>query len=197
MSNHTFFAVQVAYREYPKDETRKRLHDLVVAGQTEQSLPEKRAFWKQVVALVNEHADSFEYATWEFIRGTKAEPEFETWSSEIEGGLATETEELGSAPDEAHRLSAAVGDARFVFVTTIFLVDGDSNTDTLLGERCDVAEADYWKHATLLRLLASIPLMNFANVRADAVYIAPGSRRDGISELELREGWSHLRPVER
>jgi hypothetical protein len=197
MPSFTFFGIQLAYRRYAGDSSRGRLHQIIAGSQEDQTLPDKRAFWKNVVALVKDNVPHFEYGYWDFIRTSKAEGEFETWSSEIEAGLATESEEVGAAPDEVHRLGHTIGDARFVVVSLLFLVDGGTNTDQTLGDRSDLAESDYFKVATFTRLLDSIPLMNFVNVRADAVYVAPGSDKDGISELELREGWSHLKPLER
>ena len=195
MPSFTFFGVQIAYRQYRDDTSRGRLHKILSASQHHQSLNDKRAFWKSVVSLVKGNAPHFEYGTWDLIRGGKAEVEFETWSSEIEAGLATEPDEVGAAPDEVHRLGQTIGDARFVIVSMLFLVDEDTNADQTLGDRCDLPEDDYFKHATFGKLLDTIPLLNFANVRADAVYIAPGSETDGISALELREGWPHLKAL--
>jgi len=197
MASFTFFGIQIAYRRYRDDDSRGRLHHIIAGADEDQTLPDKRAFWKNVVALVKGNLPHFEYGFWDFIRGAKAEGEFETWSSEIEAGLATETEEVGATADEVHRLGGTIGDARFVIVSLLFLVDGGTNTDQTLGERCDVADADFFQRATFVRLLDSITLMNFVNVRADAVYVAPGSDKDGVSELELREGWPHLKPLER
>jgi len=197
MSNDTFFGVQIAFRRYRDDASRARLHDIITRSLADQGLPEKRAFWKNVVALLKGNAPHFEYGYWDFIRGEAAEGEFESWSSEIEAGLATESEEVGAGPDEVHRLANAIGDPRFVIVSALFLIDGGTNTERTLGERCDLPEASYFKQTTFARLADSIPLMNFANVRADAVYVAPGSEKDGITELELREGWPHLKPLER
>ena len=196
MSSYTFFGVQVAFQQYRNDTSRSRLHDIIAAGTHEQSLPEKRAFWKKVLAVVSENAPHFRYGYWDFIRGGKADAEFETWSSEIEGGLATESEEMGAAVDEVHRLSAEIGSPRLVIVSALFLIDANSNADQTLGERCDLPEADYFKIGTFDRLLKSIPLLNFANVRADAVYVVPGNARDGVTELEVREHWAHLKPLE-
>jgi hypothetical protein len=197
MASFTFFGIQIAYRRYRDDTSRARLHQLIAGSRDDQTLPDKRAFWKNVVALLKDNLPHFEYGYWDFIRGGKAEGEFETWSSEIEGGLATETEEVGAALDEVHRLGQTIGDARLVVVSLLFLVDAGTNTDQTLGDRCDVPEAAYFQRPTFTRLLDAVTLMNFVNVRADAVYVAPGSDKDGISELELREGWPHLKPLER
>lgn len=197
MSNYTFFGVQTAYRQYRGDMSRSQLHGIISRGTQEQSLPEKRGFWKRIVGIVGDHVPHFEYGSWDLIRGDKAEAEFETWSSEIEGGIATEAEEMGGEVDEASRLSTQISDTRLVVVSALFLVDAGSNSDDTLGERCDLPEAAYFKRATFDRLWKTIPLLNFANVRADAVYVVPGNERDGLAELEIREHWSHLKPVER
>jgi len=122
---------------------------------------------------------------WDLVRGDGADEEFESWSSEIEGSLATEKEELGTAPDEVSRISA---EKRYIIVTLIFLVEAGSNSDRTLGERCDVPKSEYWTRLTFGRLIASVPLLNFANVVADAVYLAPGSEEDGLSMEDVHGG---------
>ena len=181
----TFFGVQVVIKAFPVDSFRGRLHEIIAQSSSEQSLVEKRAFWKRATAVLNEAVPAFEYGFWDLIRGSGAEEEFESWSSEIEGNLATEKEELGNAPDEISRISA---EKRYIVVTLIFLVEGDSNSDRTLVERCDVPESEYWTRLTLGRLIATIPLLNFANVEADAIYLAPGSEEDGFSLEDLHGG---------
>ena len=88
-------------------------------------------------------------------------------------------------PDEISRISA---EKRYIVVTLIFLVEGGSNSDRTLAERCDVPESEYWTRLTFGRLIATIPLLNFANVEADAVYLAPGSDEDGLSMEDLHGG---------
>ena len=90
MASFTFFGIQIAYRRYRDDTSRGRLHHIIAGADEDQTLPDKRAFWKNVVALVKGNLPHFEYGYWDFIRGAKAEGEFETWTSEIEAGLATE-----------------------------------------------------------------------------------------------------------
>jgi len=119
------------------------------------------------------------------IRGLGAEEVFESLSCDIEGRPATEKEEMGSAPDEISRISA---EKRYIIVTLLFLVEGGSNSDRTLAERCDVLESEYWTRLTFGRLIATIPLLNFAAVEADAVYLAPGSEEDGFSMEDLHGG---------
>jgi hypothetical protein len=181
----TFFGVQVVVKNFVSDPLRRQLHEVIARSESEQSLAEKRAFWKRVAAVLNEAVPAFELGFWDLIPGDGAEEEFESWSSEIEGGLATEKEEMGTAPDEISRISA---EKRYIIVTMIFLVEGGSNSDQTLAERCDVPESEYWTRLTFGRLIATVPMLNFANVEADAVYLAPGSEEDGFSMEDLHGG---------
>jgi len=192
--SYTFFGVQVVVTAFYKDTLRSRLHDLIASASERQSLQQKRAFWKKVTALLNEAMPVFEMGYWDLVRGRKAESEFESWTSEIEGSLATESEELGQASDEALRLS---NHKRYVLCTLIVLVEEGSNSDLTLGERCDLPKEVWWTRQTFARLIGSFPLLNFANVEADAVYLVPGDDRDGLSMEDLHgEGYEYLHPLE-
>lgn len=192
--SYTFFGVQVVMQAFHNDPLRKRLHEAIAASPERQSLQDKRAFWKNVTAIVNEAMPVFELGYWDLIRGEAAEEEFETWTSEIEGSLATEREEVGRQADEASRLSA---DKQYVLCTLIALIDEGSNSDVTLGDRCDIPEASWWTRQTFARLVASFPLFNFANVQADAVYLVPGSDRDGLSMEDLHGGgYDYLKPLD-
>jgi hypothetical protein len=180
----TFFGIQVVVRNFVSDPLRKQLHELIAQSQSEQSLTDKRAFWKRVTAVLNEAVPAFELGFWDLITG-KGDEEFESWSSDIEGSLATEAEELGTAPDEVNRISA---EKRYVIVTLLFLVEGGTNSDQTLAERCDIPESEWFTRITFGKLIATIPLLNFANVIADAVYMSPGSEQDGFSIEDLHGG---------
>jgi hypothetical protein len=180
----TFFGIQVVVRNFVSDPLRRQLHELIAQSQSEQSLTDKRSFWKRVTAVLNEAVPAFELGYWDLITGNGDE-EFESWSSDIEGSLATEAEELGTAPDEVNRISA---EKRYVIVTLLFLVEGGSNSDQTLAERCDIPESEWFTRITFGKLIATIPLLNFASVIADAVYMSPGSEEDGFSIEDLHGG---------
>jgi hypothetical protein len=190
---YTFFGIQVAVKAFFKDDFRRRLHETVARADAEQSLAEKRTFWKRVTAVLNEAMPVFEYGYWDLIRDDNAEQEFETWCSEIEGSVATEAEEMGTAADEVNRLSA---DQSYVLVTLAFLLERDSNSDLTVGERADLPEDSWFTRATFAHLIATVPMLNFANVQADAVYIVPGNDTDGLSDDDLHgEGYEYLKPL--
>jgi hypothetical protein len=182
--SQTFFGIQVVVRNFVSDPLRKQLRELIASSSSEQSVNDKRIFWKRITAVLNEAVPAFELGYWDLIT-ENAEDEFESWSSEIEGRLATEPEELGTAPDEVNRISA---EQRYVIVTLLFLVEGGTNSDRTLAERCDIPESEWLTRITFGKLIATIPLLNFANVVADAVYMSPGSEEDGLSIEDLHGG---------
>jgi hypothetical protein len=190
----TFFGLQIALRNFEKDEVRARIHALIAESAEAHELNQKRSFWKRLTAIVNEAAPAFERGHWDLIRGSRAEAEFETWTSEIEGALASEPEEMGAATDEVHRLSS---ERYYVLVTFLFLVVSGSNSDLTLGERCEIPEKDWRRRETFQRLVATPPLLNFANVRADAVYLIPGNDTDGLSTFDLAsKDYEYLEPID-
>ena len=184
----TFFGIQVVIRLFSSDTFRSRLHEIIAQSSKKQSITEKRIFWKRLTAVLDEEVPAFEYGYWDLIRGDRAEAEFEEWSSELEGAVATEKEELGDAPDEINRISA---EKRYVIVTLVFLMDQGSNADLTLGHRCEMPESEYFTRTTFGRLIGTIPMLNFANVEADAVYLVPGNDQDGLSEEDLHGGSYH------
>ena len=192
--DYTFFGIQIALRDFEQDDVRARIHALIREGVEAQALHDKRAFWKRLTAVVNEAAPAFERGHWDLIRGAKAEAEFETWTSEIEGALASEPEEMGAAADEVHRLSS---ERYYVLITFLFLVVEGSNSDLTLRERCDIPEKAWRRRETFQRLVATPSLLNFANVRADAVYLLPGNDSDGLSTLDLAsKDYAYLEPID-
>jgi hypothetical protein len=191
--DYTFLGVQVVATVFHRDPLREKLHQTIAGTPDPQTLQQKRTFWKRISALLNEAMPVFELGYWNLIQGGKAEAEFESWTSEIEGSLATEREEMGTRADEVIRLSA---DKRYLLCTCVALVERGSNSDRTIGERCDLPEAAWFTRQTFARLIGTFPLLNFANVQADAVYLVPGSARDGLSVEDLHGGgYEYLRPL--
>ena len=193
MAAYSFFGVQVGFKNFHRDPLRQRLHDLLAReGGTRQSFSEKQRFWKRFTGLLSEAMPVFEYGEWDLVRGGEAEDLFNSWSTDIEGSLATEAEEVGPAADEAARPSVS---APYVLVTMMVLVDKGSNADETLGEWCDIPEPVWLTRQTFGRLISIFPRLNFASVQADAVYLVPGHDRDGISAEDLVSEDYGLQPL--
>jgi hypothetical protein len=184
---YTFFGVQIAIQAGSGDPLRARLHEAVARAPGEQSLNEKRQFWKRICAALAGAEGGFRYGFWDLIRTEKAEEEFETWCAEIEGSVASEADDP---------VARAAGPRDHALFTLLFLLERGSNSDLTLGERCDLPESQYFTRDTFARLVASPPLLNFANVKADAVYLVPGNDEDGLTAEELRgDGYDYLKPL--
>jgi hypothetical protein len=192
--DYTFFGIQVAIEAFPKDRLRARLHEVIAKSAQEQSLAEKRAFYKRLTALLNEAVPIFERGHWDYVKNSrKAEKEFDTWCSELEGRSATEAEELGKGHDEILRLSS---DKDYVLVTLLFLLEAGSNSDHTVAQRCDLPEDQYFTRRTFGYLVETIPMLTFASVVSDAVYLMPGTEDDGFSGDDLDGGgYEYLRPL--
>jgi hypothetical protein len=189
--SYSFFGLQVVLKTYPGDEIRSRLHRLIADAPADASITDKRALYKNVSAVLNEAMPSFERGFWDLIRGRDAERQFDTWCSEIEGSIATESEEIAAATDEVHRIS---NEKQFVIVSLLFLLEEGSSSDETIGTRADLPESQYFTRQTFGDLLSAIPAMSFASVKADAVYLIPGTDQDGLSSLDLAdEGYSYLK----
>jgi hypothetical protein len=185
--------MQVAFKNFRNDPLRQKLHGLIESGSGDrQSLGDKQRFWKRFTGLLSEAMPVFEYGDWDLLRGGDAEDTFGEWASEIEAGLATEEEEVAPARDEASRPST--GDA-YILVTMMALVDKGSNADETLGVWCDLPEEVWLTRQTFGHLIQVFPRLNFANVQADAVYIVPGSARDGIAGEDLVSDDYGLQPL--
>jgi hypothetical protein len=193
MAAYSFFGMQVAFRNFQRDPLRQKLHEQIARDSGgRQSFADKQRFWKRFTGLLSEAMPSFEYGDWELIRGGKAEDMFNEWSTEIEGGLATEAEEVAQTADEASRLYVS---APYVLVTMMVLVDKGSNADETLGEWCDIPEPVWLTRQTFGRLISIFPRLNFANVQADAVYLVPGHDRDTLSAEDLVSDDYGLQPL--
>lgn len=193
---YTFFGVQVAVEAHPRDALRKRLHELIASGgaEAEQSLSDKRDFYKRLTGVLNEAVPVFALGYWDYVDDdNRAEVEFDTWCSELEGSVATVAEELGAAHDEVNRLSAAND---YILVTLLFLLEAGEASDCTVRERCDLPEAEYFSRLTFGKLIATIPMLSFATVKADAVYLVPGTEEDGLSMDDLQMGgYEYLKPL--
>ena len=189
---YTFFALQAAVRDLS---VRARLHSLVALTPGEQSLADKRGFYNEVTNLLLPAVACIDMGYWDYIPdASRAEKEFDTWCSEIEQVVG------GAVPDEdgpgqgAYRTAGAGG--QYFLVSLAFLLQKGGTSDVTMAERCDIQEADFFRRSTFAHLLATPPMLSYASIRADAIYVVPGSDEDALTAEDLRgEGYEYLRPI--
>ncbi|MBD1207364.1 MAG: hypothetical protein H9535_02965 [Ignavibacteria bacterium] len=193
-----FFGMQVVIATLSSDDTGNRLRRLLAeAARTNdaEKPQEKRALYKQIIAIVLENKPYWEYGYWDYLiedNNTSTEDEFDSWVSEISASMATEGEELGAGVDEAHRLSADKG---YIVVSMAFLLEyAPHESVRRLIE--DMPEDEYWTVAGFTELCEALRRIDFEYALRDAVFIMPGNDDDGFSWEDLHgAGWEYLKPL--
>jgi hypothetical protein len=186
---YTFLAVQVAVRDLS---VRAQLYALLAGAPVEQSLADKRDFWSRAAAILGAAAWSFDFGYWDYIsEPERAEREFDTWCSDIEKVVGTPVE--GGPAQGVYRTGQAGG---YCLVSLAFLLKQGGTSDVTATERCDIPEPHYFTRAAFAHLVATPPMLSFASVRADALYVVPGAAEDALTADELRgEGYEYLRAL--
>jgi len=187
-SDTYFFGLQLAIKCFGEDTLRARFaHVLEEARLADENVQEKRRFLRRFVALLEESALFWAYGHWDYIDDPEAaEQEFTTWVNEIEGGMATEAEELGEAVDDVRRTSSHKD---YVVVTLLFLLDQPYGPAEAITN-----EDDFFLKETFAALVQGLTSIEPRAIQADGAYIVPGSEADGLSEDDLYgPGWEYLR----
>lgn len=189
---YSFFGLQIAVQAPFDSHLRGELGRLVNRPGERETFASKRSFWTRVSELMRRSEREYVLGHWDLIRGEDGLAEFKSWTSEIEGAVAVVDPPNPAAINTHH----ARLEIRHILFTSVFLVERHSNSDTTLGERCDIAESEYFTRATFVHLLGTLPRLNFASVASDAIYVVPGTRAAGLSTQELQsEGYEYLRPL--
>ncbi len=182
-----FFGLQLVINAFGEDKLRAQFAEIISDpdGALENT-EAKRRYIKRVVALLLENEAFWSQAFWDYkTNRAESEAEFEAWAAELSASTATESEEMDSAVDGAHRIS---NEKDYVAVTIILN----------LSEPFPPAEIDdeklYWQTQTVGKLVRGLLLINPETIIADGVFVIPGSSEDGLSEEDLLTGgWSYLR----
>jgi hypothetical protein len=179
MASHTFFGFQILVR--PSDagfHTAVRTAINQGASSAELPLAAKRVQYTHLANLLAGEMPRAERGYWDLITSDRAETEYESWCSEIEKVVQ----------------EPSAGPSPYCIVSVAVLALAGSNSDTTLRERCDLGEAQFFTRDTFLHLVHTLPMLNFASVAADSIYLVPGEAGAGPTEEELAdEGYEYLR----
>lgn len=189
-----FYGIQIVINTGINDETRAKLHAAINVPVKEGETPEeKKAFFKNVTALLLENEPFFEYGYWDYLTdAAEAQAEFDSWVNEIESSMATESGEVGETMDEQYRMSA---EKQYVVISLAFLIENVPTQESFQG-MIDIPEESYFLRETWPKLIEAVPYLDFNYVMADAVFIMPGNEKDGFSFEDLHsEGWEYLKPI--
>ena len=184
------FAVQLIVREYASRDLRNQLHAAIAGHGSGEPTPEqRRADYLKVVGLLAPVVSMADYGFWEYeTRPARARESFDTWVTELEEGMAEETETAEAALDTERVLI----EKTYIAISLVFLV----RFPIPVCDEYDDDEPSSWRRYTFADLLRAIERFDFAHVEADAAFVMPGSDDDGLSELDLAdEGWEPLKPL--
>jgi hypothetical protein len=187
-SDTYFFGLQIAIKCFGEDTLRARFARVIEESRlADENVQEKRRFLKRFVALLEESALFWSYGFWEYIDNPEAAAqEFNTWMNEIEGGMATEEEELGEAVDDLRRTSHHKD---YIVVTLLFLLDTPYTPAQQVG-----SDDETFLKETFMALVQGLTHLDPRTIQADGAYVVPGNEDDGLSEDDLYgPGWEYLR----
>jgi hypothetical protein len=187
-SDTYFLGIQIAIKCFGEDTLRARFARVLEESRaTDEQVEEKRRFIRRFTALLEESNLFWAYGYWDYIDTPEAAAqEFDTWVAEIEGSLATEEEQLGTAVDDIQRTSSRKD---YVVATLAFLLD---QPYAPAGEITN--EDDYFLKETFSALVQGLTYIDPRAIQADAAYVVPGNAEDGLSEDDLYgPGWEYLR----
>lgn len=183
----SMLAVQVVLLD--DREVRGRIADLMSEAGDSDDLEEKRSFFRNLTALLQQYEHSCKYAYWEAFDSTPQAPEeFRGWVEDIETHLALDDQELGDEVDGYRRLDA---EKSYVAVAVLALV-ADA-----LPPVPDTPESGWVESTTVWEALEAFRRIDYRHLLGDAIYVMPANEEDGLSELDLAdEAWSHLLMVQ-
>jgi hypothetical protein len=179
-----FFGMQLAMRAAPGDPWRTRLEALVRTHSRDLGYADQRGLWGSIANQLLDGVDRATLAFWDFVPDGKRQ--YDEWVAGIEDDSAEAwvDDRSGAALDH-------------VLVSALFLLASDGASADVVGERCDLPEAVWRTRATWRHLLATLPMLDFASIHGNALYVTPGGPRAAFSLRELRDdGYDYLLPVE-
>lgn len=179
-----FFGLQIAVTSPPHDPWRTQLAGAVREHLRDLQFADQRILWGRVANHLLAAVDRFVLGFWDFVPDGRGE--FTDWVRGIEDDSAETW-----TPDR----SGARMD--LVLVSAMFLLPANGASAGTVGERCDLPESRWRTRATWRHLIDTLPMLDFASVRSDALYLTPGGDRAAFSRRELEgEGYDYLLPVE-
>lgn len=178
----SFFGVQLVLDLPSGNALRGRLGDIVREFRGATAMPAQRSCWTRAADALAAAMPTAISGTWDLLR-EKAQAEYEDWASGLEAMAQWDDAEFGE-------------DGGLLLASLIVLVERDSNADRMLGERCDLPERAWHLRSTYAKLVQLPPLLNFTNVQASGLYLAPRPDHPGFSADVIQgEGFEYLEQV--
>jgi hypothetical protein len=191
--DYSIFMMQVAMKVYPGNAFRSDLHELIRNAPEHATYNDKFFFYRAFSQRLLDAVSYLELGIWEYFDDTdKALSQFADWTDSLEVAREARYQPI-PLQDSAYR---GAPQDRYLIACFALLLQQNSPTDVTLRARCNVPADRLWKREIFAHHLKSVPLINFASVRSDLVFLLPGRDDHALTHEDLQAPHYHyLRPL--
>lgn len=190
---HSIFAIEVCARIEPGSALPGWFRRLVLSHPEAATYRDKWRLYRSACDALLQNLSTLERGCWDYFDDdARALRDYKMWCD----GMTTE-EGARAAPSSGESDPyRSGGEARYMTFTMAFLLAQGSATDQQLAARCAIPEGSLWNRDVFERLLQGIPMLNFASVKSDVVYVIPGDERWALTAQDLaHQKFEYLRQI--
>ena len=191
---HSIFAMEVCIRLPPQSTLPAELRMLVLMAPKASTYDDKFRLYRRAADLVLANLDNVAKGCWDYFDDdTKAQKDYKMWVDGMltEEGARTLPSRQGGGQDPYRAESAG-----YMTLTMAFLMVQGTPADRQLQAQCAIPEGQLWQRWVFERLLQGIPLINFAAVKSDVIYVIPGHDTWALTAQDLADPkFNYLRSI--
>lgn len=190
---HSIFAMEVCIRLPPQSTLPGELRMLLLTHPTAATYDDKFRLYRRAADLVLANLDHVAKGCWDYFDDdAKAQSDYTMWVNGMlteEGARTLPSRQGGGDP---YRTEGA----GYLTLTMAFLLVQGTLADQQIAARCTIPPGQLWQRWVFERLLQGLPLINFAGVKSDVIYVIPGDDRWALTAQDLAEPkFNYLRPI--
>lgn len=190
---HSIFAMEVCIRLPPQSTLPAELRMLVLTAPKASTYDDKFRLYRRASDLVLANLDNVAKGCWDYFDDdARAQRDYKMWVDGMlteEGARTLPSRQGGGDPYRAES-------AGYLTLTMAFLLVQGTPADRQLAARCNIPQAQLWQRWVFERLLQGAPLINFASVKSDGIYVIPGDDRWALTAQDLADPkFNYLRPI--
>lgn len=185
--------MEVCIRLPPQSTLPAELRMLVLMAPRASTYDDKFRLYRRAVDLVLANLDNVAKGCWDYFDDdARAQRDYKMWVDGMlteEGARKLPSRQGGGDPYRAES-------AGYMTLTMAFLLVKGTPADRQLSARCNIPQGHLWQRWVFERLLQGVPLINFASVKSDVIYVIPGDDKWALTAQDLAEPkFNYLRPI--
>lgn len=190
---HSIFAMEVCLRLEPGNTLPSTLRNLVVNHPRAATSGDKWWLYRTAADTLLASLHLIEKGCWDYFDDNdRALRDYKMWCD----GMITEEGARNGPSWEGGRDPYRSYGTRYLTFTMAFLLAQGTTTDRELAMRCNIPQQNLWRRDVFRYLIEGIPLINFAWVKSNVVYVIPGDERWALTPEDLAQPKFHyLRPL--